>query len=61
MKIYSVEIEWNSYNDDLFCGTYQECVNYCKEQGYTFNEDGARIALIDEYDGYCFDIIENWE
>lgn len=27
--IWSVETEANSYNDDLFTGTRQECVDYC--------------------------------
>lgn len=43
---YSVEIEANSYNDDLFNGTFEECVQYCKDNDYTHENSDARIAKI---------------
>lgn len=45
--IYSVEIEANSYNDDLFNGTLEECREYIRQNGYTSEQDGARIALVE--------------
>ena len=47
MRTYSVQIEENSYNDDLFNGTFNECVDYIKKNGYTREENDARIAEIE--------------
>lgn len=62
---YSVETEWGSYMDDLFNGSFEECVEYIKEHGYTREEDDVRIAkiLLDD-DGTvaeCLDIITEFE
>lgn len=43
---YSVEIAQNSYNDDLFNGSYDECIDYIKSNGYTSEENDVRIACI---------------
>lgn len=43
---YSVELESNSYMDDLINGTLEECREWCKNNGYS-NADG-RIAEITE-------------
>lgn len=60
--IYSVEIKQNSYNDDLFNGTYQQCVDYINKNNYTREENDARIAKIElDEKGCvieCLDIIE---
>ena len=59
-RIYSVEIEQNNYNDDLFNGTFEECVAYCKEHNYTRENSDVRIAEIEVEDGCvidCLDII----
>lgn len=45
-EIYSVEIEQNSYMDDLFNGTYDECVDYIEKNEYTREENDVRIAKI---------------
>ena len=45
--IYSVQLEENSYNDDLFNGTFEEFVEYIKKHGYTREENDARIAEIE--------------
>jgi hypothetical protein len=47
MITFSVEIEQNSYADDLFIGTFEECVKYCKENDYTQDQNDARIAEIE--------------
>lgn len=64
MRIYSVEIEPNGYEDDLFNGTFEECVEYCKKHDYTKKNSGARIAEIEvDKDGcvtYCYEIIKEW-
>lgn len=43
---YSVELEVNSYMDDIINGTLVECREWCREHRYT-NADG-RIAEITE-------------
>lgn len=62
MKIYySVEIEQNSYEDDLFNGTFEECVEYIAEHEYTVEDNDVRIAEItDDGDPLVTDIITEW-
>ena len=64
MRTYSVEIEATGYEDDLFNGTFEECVKYCEEHDYTKENSNVRIAEIEvDEDGcctYCYDIIEEW-
>ena len=57
---YSVELEANMWNDDTFCGTYEECVEYLKEHNYTQAE--ARIVKFeDDGDPLVTEIIKDWE
>lgn len=64
MRTYSVQIEGNSYDDDLFNGTFEECVDYIDQQGYTREENDVRIAEIEVDDKgtvtYTYDIITEW-
>lgn len=64
MRTYSVQIEGNSYDDDLFNGTFEECVDYIDHQGYTREENDVRIAEIEVDDKgtvtYTYDIITEW-
>ena len=46
---YSVEIEANSYMDDIITGTLAECREWCKNHGYT-NEDGRIVEYLDDGD-----------
>ena len=61
MKIWSVELEANSWDDDLFNGTYEECIEYCQKNDYTIG-NGARLAEIEvDEDGcwtYCYQIVD---
>jgi len=61
---YSVETEPSSYMDDLFNGTFEECIEYCKEHDYTPENCGARIAkiLVDDEGSVAetLDIIEDF-
>ena len=47
---YSVEIKDTMYTDDIFNGSFEECVEYINENEYTKEENDARIAkvIIDE-------------
>ena len=47
---YSVEIKDTMYTDDIFNGSFEECVEYIKENEYTKEENDVRIAkvLVDE-------------
>ena len=64
MRTYSVQIEENSYDDDLFNGTFEECVDDINRQGYTREENDVRIAEIEVDDKgtvtYTYDIITEW-
>lgn len=63
-ETYSVEIEQNSYMDDLFNGTYDECVEYIRKNDYTREENDVRIAKIaideDECVAETLDIITDF-
>ena len=57
---YSVELEATGYADDTFNGTYEECVEYMQEYGYTA-EDGRIAKILVDEDGCmaeCLEIIE---
>ena len=45
-KTWSVETEENSWNDDLFNGTLEECIEYCKEKNIKVDGKNARIMKI---------------
>lgn len=46
---YSVELESNSYMDDIINGTLEECREWCKEHKYT-NADGRIAQITDDGD-----------
>lgn len=57
-KTWSVETEENSWNDDIFNGTLEECIEYCKEKNIKVDGKNARIMKI------CLDengVIDLWE
>ena len=62
MRIWSVELEANSWNNDIFNGTLEECAEYRRENDYTIDGIHARLAEIEvDEDGcwtYCYDIVE---
>ena len=43
--VWSVEVEGNSYNDDLFNGTHEECIEYIKNNGFELG-NGCQLAQI---------------
>lgn len=57
--LWSVELEGNMWNDDTFNGTFDECVEYCKECDYAINGKEARLVkiLVDE-DGCVLEALE---
>lgn len=58
---YSVESEDNSYNDDEFNGSYDECVEYATKCGY--NNENCQISLIEAEDGswvYTYEVDKKW-
>lgn len=57
-KTWSVETEENSWNDDLFNGTLEECIEYCKDKDIKVDGKNARIMKV------CLDengVIDLWE
>lgn len=57
-KMWSVELEGNSWNDDTFNGTYEECIEYCQEQNYKIDGQDARLAKILVEDGCVLEVLE---
>ena len=59
MTFYSVELEATGYEDDTFNGTFEECVEYIKENEYSSEE--TRIAkIVDDGDPTVAEIITEW-
>ena len=60
MKKWSVELEANSWNDDTFIGSFEECIEYCKKYDYKLDGKEARLAEVEVEDGcivFTYDII----
>lgn len=60
MKMWSVELAANSWNDDTFIGTYEECIEYCKTNDYKIDGEEARLAEVEieeEIVTYTYDIV----
>ncbi len=55
MRVWSVELEKYTWADDTFTGTFDECINYCKRNGYKIDGKEARLADIELDDNGCFD------
>lgn len=51
IEIWSVELALD-FADDTFCGTLEECHEYCQEYDYTIGEN-CRIAKISVDDHFC--------
>lgn len=47
MRLWSVEHETNSWADDMFNGTYEECMVYCREHGYKIDGEECRLAEVE--------------
>ena len=58
-EFYSVEIEQNGYEDDLFNGTFEECVEYINENEYS-NEETRIAKIVDDGDPTVAEIITEW-
>lgn len=52
-RLWSVEHEANSWNDDMFNGTYSECVEYCKKHDYKIDGVECRLAEIEVDEAGC--------
>lgn len=60
MRMWSVELEANSWDDDLFNGTFEECVQYCKDNDYKIDGIECRLAEIEVEDNcviYAYQIV----
>lgn len=62
MRMWSVEHEANSWNDDMFNGTYEECIAYCQDREYKIDGVECRLAEIEVDDCGCavytYDIVD---
>lgn len=60
--MWSVEHEANSWNDDMFNGTYEECIAYCQDREYKIDGVECRLAEIEVDDCGCavytYDIVD---
>lgn len=55
---WSVECEANGYADDTFCGTFEECVDYCKEIPA---EEFQIVKLAEETMDFAYEIVQGTE
>lgn len=62
-KTWSVETEGNDWNDDLFNGSLEECIEYCKDKNIDVDGSNARIAKICLAENgsvdFCEELIDN--
>ena len=52
-KTWSVEHKSNSWNDDMFNGTYEECIAYCHKKEYKIDGVECRLAEIEVDENGC--------
>lgn len=56
---YSVEHEANSWMDDEYMGTIQECINYCREKEYEVDGSECRIVEVEvDFKGEVVEVLE---
>lgn len=55
---WSVELEDNSWDDDIFNGTYEECIDYCNEYDYKIDGVEARLVKVLLEDGCVVEALE---
>ena len=53
MRRRSVEQGGNSWNEDMFNGTYEECIAYCQDREYKIDGVECRLAEIEVDDRGC--------
>lgn len=53
MRTWSVELEVNSWDDDLFNGTFEDCLKYCAERSYIIDGCECRLAEIEIDENGC--------
>ena len=59
--LWSVELEANGYEDDTFNGTFEECIEYCKDYDYAIGTDCRLAKILVDEDGFvaeCLEIVE---
>ena len=59
--MWSVELKESFYSDDIFNGTYEECIEYCEKNRYEIGDDARLANILVDDDGCvveCIDIIE---
>lgn len=44
--LWSVELADSQFSDDLFNGTFMECIEYCFDNGYILDGVEARLAEV---------------
>lgn len=57
-EIWSVELEANSWCDDTFNGTYEECIQYCNDYEYKIDGIEARLVKVLIEDGCVIEAME---
>lgn len=57
-KMWSVELEENYYTDDVFNGTYEECIEYCEKNGYEIGSDTRLAKILVDEDGCVVECLE---
>lgn len=55
-EFWSVRHKYNSYADDLFNGTYDECVSYVESKNFIPSE--FNLVKRTEEDDYALDMVE---
>lgn len=56
--MWSVEVKANSWDDDLFNGTYEECIEWCNNHKYVIGNDCRLAKILVDEDGCMVECLE---
>ncbi len=57
-EIWSVELEATLWTDDIFNGSYDECIEWCKKNDYKIDGKEARLARLLTEDDCVLETLE---
>ena len=58
MTMWSVELECAGYTDDIFNGTYKECIEYCRKNEYEIGSDARLAKILVDDDGCVVEVLD---
>lgn len=57
-EMWSVQVEANGFEDDLFNGTFEECKEYAEMHNYSLDGEDARLAKLLIEDDIVIEVLD---